>query len=120
MEFNDGITESFSRSTTHKRCELVYQDRFSWWSDAKPSSAVVSALSEVADVEHDELPPLYDAVDTEALDALFRPPKGENPLMSLNLVVGEYGVTITGSGDLLVFTLDPVSKNGSEASASQE
>lgn len=38
-----------------------------------PSSVVTEAVADVADVEGDELDPLYDAIDPDALDNLFRP-----------------------------------------------
>lgn len=40
--------------------------------DGPPSRAVVRAVADAADAEPIELPPLYEAVDTDALDAVFR------------------------------------------------
>lgn len=40
--------------------------------EGPPSDAVVRAVADLADADLVDLPPLYEAVDPDALDALFR------------------------------------------------
>jgi hypothetical protein len=44
--------------------------------DCLPSAAVVEAVAEASGTEPLALPPLYDAIDPDALDALFGPSSG--------------------------------------------
>lgn len=106
------MSDPIAPSDTFVRdANVVFHGEYTWWSDAKPSRAVIAALCEVTGREQDELPPLYSTVDTEALDALFRPPKGRNPHIRLNLTVEDFDIMLTGDGDLFVLTQadDPVS-----------
>ncbi|MFB6185098.1 MAG: HalOD1 output domain-containing protein [Haloarculaceae archaeon] len=41
------------------------------------STRVVQAVAEAKEVDPTDLPPLYDVVSPDALDALFDPPDGE-------------------------------------------
>ena len=47
-------------------------DRTHIESDATASEAVVATVADRADADPTDLPPLYDAIDPDALDAIFR------------------------------------------------
>ena len=70
-----------------------------------PSIAVALALMEVADCEVTDLDPLYDAasVDPDALDELFRPPKGgASRDCRLTFTYHDYEVTVKSYGRIVV------------------
>lgn len=46
---------------------------FQWSGHERPSEALITAVAEVADEEPMTLDPLYESIDPEALDRLFRP-----------------------------------------------
>lgn len=45
--------------------------RHRWTATNPPTAAVVESVAQRADLDTTELPPLYDAIDPDALDALF-------------------------------------------------
>jgi hypothetical protein len=50
----------------------VYRSQFDLF-ERTPSEVIVTAVSEATDTDPLELPPLYDTVDPDAVDALIRP-----------------------------------------------
>jgi len=46
-------------------------DRYEWQGNRVPSTAVIDAVAAATAREHRSLPPLYDAIDGEALDSLL-------------------------------------------------
>ena len=72
------------------------------WVDTPPSIAVVEAISVAANREPLDGPPLYDAVDSEALDDLFetegRPPAN----LEVSFTYDGFDVTVTGAGTVTV------------------
>lgn len=66
-----------------------------------PSRAVVSAIAEADGVDETELPPLFHAVDPDALDALFRPGRREatESRGSGTVTFGYHGYEVSVSAD---------------------
>jgi len=56
--------------TTHNGRDAQRTIKREWDEETPPSTALVHAVSEVRDVDATDLPPLYDAVDADAMDAL--------------------------------------------------
>lgn len=74
--------------------------------DQTTTRAVVEALSIALDVPETELPPIYDAVDPDALDALFRPNDALAPPDGDGHVIFEYEtrcVRVESDGRILVY-----------------
>lgn len=76
------------------------QHGFEWTTADGPSSAVVQAVSTVADEDPLDIEPLYDVVDPDALDTLFTqsqyyhgPPNG-----SIQFEYHSYTVVIKANG----------------------
>ncbi len=63
------------------------------WADTQPSTAVSYALASIENERVEGLPPLYEYIDPESLDALVT--GGEN--VSVSFLVREFVVEITGS-----------------------
>ncbi|WP_135828485.1 HalOD1 output domain-containing protein [Halorussus halobius] len=73
--------------------------------DETTTRAVVTALSIALDVPETELSPIYDAVDPDALDALFRPDGALTTAVD-GRVVFEYGthrVRVDSDGRVCVY-----------------
>lgn len=69
------------------------------------STAVVEAIAEREGVDPADLElPLYEAIDPDALDALFSPPGGNREPVSgrISFVYGGYNVEVAGDGEVTV------------------
>lgn len=63
-----------------------------------PSMAVIRAVADREEVDPHELkPPLYEVIETDALDSLFRATKGR-----VSFSYAGYGVTVDHEGDVRV------------------
>lgn len=83
-------------------------------SDTPMTVAVVEAVSSFADREPTELPPLYEAIDTDALDALFEPRTGASDRSCrVSFVFDEFRVTIENSERIVVESGTTPAVNGS-------
>ncbi|WP_049985410.1 HalOD1 output domain-containing protein [Halobellus rufus] len=74
------------------------------WSSIPPSAAVVRTLSIALDREEQSLDPLYESIDSDALDALFQPtlsPANTNGI-TVSFTAGENQVTVRDSGEVIV------------------
>ena len=70
-----------------------------------PSNAVVNAVAAIDDAHPLELEPLYDAIDTDALDTVFRS-RSESTIRSsghVDFCYSGYLVRVGASGDGAVF-----------------
>ncbi len=65
------------------------------------STTVISAVADSAGVQPLELPPLYETIDPDTLDSLFRPSTGDGPDHISFTHVG-YAVTVYGDGTVVV------------------
>lgn len=97
----DGRPPSSGRQYSRR----VYRARHDPDGPANLSTTVVHALAECMDVDvTDGSFSLYDAVDPDALDALFRPTGDGTPRRGGMLVfyVDEYCVSIYGDGEIII------------------
>ena len=94
----------------------TYHHQYDWDSPERLSSAIIAAVATVADTEPTELEPLYDCVDPDALNALFRPLSEDQPRSHgcLSFSLDEYEVTVQGHGEIIVDVSDinPSEKGG--------
>jgi hypothetical protein len=74
------------------------------WDVVSPSVAVVQTVATAAGREAIELCPLIETLDPDALDELFVHAAGPDSAVSLSFQLGEYAVTVTGTGDVYVRT----------------
>lgn len=63
-----------------------------------PSEAVVETVASREDVDPTELTPLYQSIDSEALDALVEAEERDDGLRQIAFTYHGYRVTITGDG----------------------
>ncbi|GAA0675502.1 HalOD1 output domain-containing protein [Natronoarchaeum mannanilyticum] len=82
--------------------------RFTFDPDEQPSTVVTEAVAEVRDLEQDELPPLYDAIDGDRLDDVVRSddplPAGEPVRVRFRYAGCE--ITVTSHGAITVSEVD--------------
>ncbi|UPW00026.1 hypothetical protein M0R88_16110 [Halorussus gelatinilyticus] len=70
------------------------------------AEAIVTAVSSASDADESDLRPLYDAIDPDALDALFRPVRSDTSRQREGRVVFEYGdrkVCVESGGTVRVY-----------------
>ena len=74
-----------------------------WNTDSEntPVYAVVSAVAEAEDVDPVDLPPLYNAIDPEALNALFTS-RNDTAVATVEFEYAGYTVAIHGTGEVVV------------------
>lgn len=85
----NGVAESSSVPEGVERQEL-------------PSTATVMAVAAAAGVEPDALPPLYDTIDPDALDDLFRSPHAIRSDVRVSFTYAGCDVVVAGDGDVSV------------------
>lgn len=84
-------------------CTPVLDADYSEGSGRTPAEAVIDALAEASGVEPVDLPPLYDVVDPEALDRLFRDRDDEGALgRVLAFSVEDWNVFVADDGSIRV------------------
>lgn len=64
------------------------------------SVAIVQEIAALEGADPTELPPLYDSVDTDALDALVRHSDAED--LTIEFDYGDYRVSVEGTGEITV------------------
>ena len=69
------------------------------WESTPPSTGVVEVVSNATGREPLALPQLYGAIDSDALDSLFRSSSVET---SLTFAFADCEVTVTGDGEVVV------------------
>lgn len=94
----DGQTKAVGRCDEY---DEVHPDGGAW-TDREPSNAVARALAENEGIAIKELPPVFDSVDTDGLDAVIQ----SAPDVTVNFSHYGYEVTVTGSGNVEV-TMHP-------------
>ena len=79
-----------------------------------PSLTVVETIAEREGVPAEELqPPLHDAVDADALDALVGSASRER--LTIEFTYCGYTVRVTGDGEVSVLDPEPIDRSGKEA-----
>jgi hypothetical protein len=82
----------------------VYRTNYNWNSPGSLSTAVLDAVSEAADCEGLDLPPLYEQIDPAGLEKLFAPiPGSERCTGSVTFPLGEYHITIAADGEIVIY-----------------
>lgn len=77
--------------------------RTEYSSDAPPSEAIVRALAAASGAEPTDLEPLYDSIETDALDALLGDPVfGDGASLVVEFVTSGYRVVVRGDGHVSV------------------
>jgi len=69
------------------------------------STAIVQELATVEGVEPEELPPLYDAIDTDALDTLIH--QSDTDDVTIGFDYGQYRIHVEGTGEITVTPSEP-------------
>lgn len=82
----------------------VYRTNYNWSSPGSLSTAVLDAVSQAADCEGLDLPPLYEQIDPAGLEKLFAPiPGSERCTGSVTFPLGEYHITIAADGEIVIY-----------------
>ena len=94
-----------SRATSDSAptAELVHTDE--WDDETAPVSAVVTAVAAAAGTDPVDLPPLYDAIDPDALNALYTGRSGSDSVRA-RFRYADYTVIVEGSGEVRICTSD--------------
>ncbi|MDS0282100.1 HalOD1 output domain-containing protein [Haloarcula onubensis] len=71
------------------------------WSAVSPSAAVAEVIAETGDVEPSEVGPLYDVIDSDALDSLVRH-RDESADCVVTFPYAGMEVSVAGEGEVLV------------------
>lgn len=67
--------------------------------------AIVREIATIEGTDPEELPPLYDVVDTDALDALVRQADADG--LTIGFDYGNYRVRVEGTGEVTVTPSEP-------------
>jgi hypothetical protein len=77
--------------------------RLDWTDFGKPSSGIVEAVSRATDERPTELPPLHDAVETDALNVLLtEDDRATGVPFTVTFSYARYRVTATADGEVVV------------------
>lgn len=69
------------------------------WSTVFPSTAVIDTVAHAADSEPTDLPPLYGAIDPDALNDIV---ESGGPNITVSFVYDDRNITVHGQGDVVV------------------
>jgi len=73
------------------------------------SVAIIREIASIEGVAPEELEPLYDAIDTDALDELVRRPDSQH--VTVEFEYGEYTVRVEGPDEITVVRNDPPARS---------
>jgi len=84
--------------------ELHYVTQYNPAQSRSITEVVIEALTTVSGEDPLDLPPLYEAVDPDALELIVREPNAA-PQRScfIGFTVDDWGVIVTGSGEIQVY-----------------
>lgn len=86
----------------------VHRTFHDWSEDGGVETTIIDAITELEGMAWEECPPLYEAVDPEALNALFHP--GPNGLARMDGLVSfhyaGYVISIRSSGEISIEVSD--------------
>lgn len=89
--------------TVYRGCTPVVDAEYDIESDRSPAEVIVEALASAADVDPLDLPPLYDFVDADALNALFENHDGaDDAKLILSFQVDTWNVFVRADGRIRV------------------
>ena len=91
----------------------VYTARLATGGDGRPSVVVPLVVAVATGRDLDDLPPLYDRVDPDALDALFadRPTGESRPNGHITFPYSDVEVTLAAHGVIRVRVQEPIEAN---------
>lgn len=75
---------------------------YEWHAAEEPSAAVVTAVAAATNRDPVDLPPLYDHVDADALDALLTGGRRSDDEVTVRFDYDGFGVTVVSDGRLTV------------------
>ena len=84
--------------------ELHYVTQYDHTNQQPITEVIIDAVATVSGTEPLELPPLYEAIDPDALELVVREPNAA-PTRScfVGFTLGAWGVIVTGSGEIQVY-----------------
>jgi len=84
--------------------ELHYVTKYDSQQQQPITETVIDAIATVSGTDPLDLPPLYEAVDPDALELIVREPNAA-PTRScfVGFTLGAWGVIVTGSGEIQVY-----------------
>jgi len=86
-------------SGRNARCDDV--QRFDWTAHGEPSSGIVEAVARSTGREVTALPPLHDAVETDALNALLADGVGSaDGAVDVTFSYAKHRITVSADGDV--------------------
>lgn len=89
--------------TIYRSCTPVVDARYGPESDRSPAEVIIDALAKAAGVDPLELPPLYDFVDSDALDSLFERHDGaKNADALLSFRIENWNIFVRADGRVRV------------------
>ena len=93
----------------------IYQVRYA----SRPSTAVIEALATVSETDPSEAPPLYETLDLDSLDTLFRHPEEMRIPGEVTFPVQEYLFVVSSDGWLAVYEADVATSDEAAASSAE-
>lgn len=82
----------------------TFREKYDWSSES-PSIAVIEALERAGNRPADEIDPLYNAVDPDALNCLLSKFSGQH--LRLSFTLDGFDVTISADGEIVARAVDP-------------
>jgi hypothetical protein len=85
--------------------ELHYVTQYNQAQSRPITEVVIEALANVSGRDPLDLPPLYEAIDPDALELVVREPNAA-PTRScfVGFTLGEWGIIVTGSGEIQIYS----------------
>lgn len=85
--------------------ELSYITHYDPGGDRSIAELVTNALAAVSGTDPLDLPPLYQAVDPDALELVVRQPDSQpRQACFIGFTVGNWGVIVTGAGEIQIYS----------------
>ena len=84
--------------------ELHYVTQYDHTQHQPITEVIIDALAAVSGTDPLELPPLYEAIDPDALELIVREPNTA-PTRScfVGFTLGAWGIIVTGSGEIQIY-----------------
>ncbi|MFC6721431.1 HalOD1 output domain-containing protein [Halovenus amylolytica] len=91
-------------TTTVPEPQVACRLHHDWDGDTDVNMTVLEAVAEVTDADLVELPPLYDHIDPDALEAVFTHTAGNRQVAgSVSFQFAGYPITVHASGEVVVY-----------------